>query len=116
MPDRSPLTRLTLLISILTLVSIFVAAWLLPQWRGAIFLLPAATVVIALILRYGPKWQVAALGKAATPQELFNAENEARRTLIQILGALGLCATIYFTAQGLLVTQQGQQVTQATAE
>jgi hypothetical protein len=116
MPDRRQLTRFTLLTTLTGLVAIFTAAWLLPQWRGAIFLLPAAAVVVGAALRYFPRWQVAALSKVATPKELFNSENEDRRTLIQILGALGLCATIYFTAQGLLVTQQGQQVTQATAE
>jgi hypothetical protein len=54
-----------------------------------------------------PKWQVASL-KNLTPAEQFNSENEARKTLSQILGGAALLVGLYFTWRSMRVAAEGQ--------
>jgi len=71
---------------------------------GAVFLL-------GLIIVRFPKWQVSYLrrsGRGTPVHEVFKAENEARRTLIQLLGGLFFFAGLIFTWLQLQATQDRQ--------
>ncbi len=52
-------------------------------------------VFAAVVLWYVPRWQVATLG--LTGSERFDKENEARRTLAQVLAGLFFLFTVFFT-------------------
>jgi hypothetical protein len=87
-------------------------------------------VIIFLVLWLIPRWQVAQLKKAngiiidpAEPsqaeestqlslKDIFNLENEARRTIAQIVGGLVFIVGLYFTAENLRITQEAANKTQ----
>lgn len=62
----------------------------------------AAFLLLALI--EVPRWQVADL--PGTDLDRFDAENEARKTLAQIIGGVGLVAGLYFTSLQVRETQR----------
>jgi predicted membrane metal-binding protein len=69
--------------------------------------LAAATLVVfllVLVLTEVPKWQAAC--QELTSQERFKAENEARKTLAEIVGGAALLVGLYFTWANLQVTQE----------
>src|SRR5262245_49902707 len=70
----------------------------------AIGLLGGGLVVLVLI--WLPKWQAAR--PELTPQARFEAENEARKTLAQIIGGAAVLAGLYFTWGTLEVSREGQ--------
>ena len=64
-------------------------------------------IVVLFALWTFPKWQVA-YTKNLTPEQRFDRENEARRTLAQVLGGGVLLIGIYFTWRQLRISQEGQ--------
>jgi len=76
----------------------------IPNQRFGIALLGSG-LLIAIVLQKGPKWQVAHL-KDLKPEELFQQENEARKTLAQIIGGILVLAGLYYTQDSLRVTQE----------
>jgi uncharacterized protein YjbI with pentapeptide repeats len=73
--------------------------------------LVAGTIVALTILWKVPQWQ-ARCAKSIEPKELFNSENEARKTLATILGGAVVFAGAYFTWRNVKLTQESV----ATAE
>ena len=61
-------------------------------------------VVLALI--WLPKWQAAR--PELTPQARFEVENDARKTLAEIVGGAALLMGLYFTWSSLEVSREGQ--------
>lgn len=72
----------------------------------AIALVPIA-VFLAVLLWFFPKWQVRSI-HGLDSKDRFDRENEARKTLSQILGGLILLIGFYFTWQNLLATKEDQ--------
>jgi Pentapeptide repeats (8 copies) len=81
-------------------------------WR----LIPTALALIAL-LTFGlaeiPRYQTHGLGDGLTPKERFESENDARRTLVQLLSGLGIVATVAIT---LYQTNQSRQASERTLD
>jgi uncharacterized protein YjbI with pentapeptide repeats len=85
-------------------------------------------------LWFVPKWQIASIKKrrdgststreqqiheaSADPEmeENFSLENEARKTLAQILGGVFLLLGLFFTAENLKITQENLEKTQKLTE
>lgn len=80
--------------------------WKLPVFRLTSAVLGICAFIIALLWQL-PKWQVRSIGGLET-KDRFDSENEARKTLSQILGGLALLIGFYFTWQNLVLTRQGQ--------
>ena len=71
--------------------------------HGRVILGVAAVAVLFAIVWFGPRAQVAAVsGKE------FAAENEARRTLVQLLGGLALLAGLWLTLRQVRASESGQ--------
>jgi len=68
-------------------------------------------IIMFFILRNIPKWQVRNRG-IDDDKDLFEAENEARRTLAQIIGGAVILFGLYFTWQTVKSTQQIVSATQ----
>jgi uncharacterized protein YjbI with pentapeptide repeats len=70
-------------------------------------------VITILILWLGPKLQVSSLRKVALqPTERFTLENEARKTIAEILGGAAIIIGLYFTWGTLSVSQQALTISQ----
>jgi uncharacterized protein YjbI with pentapeptide repeats len=65
---------------------------------------------IGLILWIVPAWQVAKL-QGLDNKHLFDKENEARKTIAQILGGLALLIGIYFTWRRITATEKSLEIT-----
>lgn len=76
------------------------------SWQTVSFWLLAAAgvAVVVLVLLYWPKKQVAHL-KSIEPEKFFEAENEARRTLVQLVGGVFVLIGLFFTWMNLHQTQ-----------
>ena len=96
-----------------------VVFWLVASYRGEEFrpylYIIGAGFLIFILLWIVPKWQVAHLVGAAEKKDVFSMENEARKTVAQILGGALLLLGVYYTAQNfnhanrvLEATQEGQ--------
>jgi hypothetical protein len=109
----------------LTLLAVVGGLWLfsapIAQWsRSALGeYLPAVAisgcfvVVAAVVLIWIPRRQAAL--PHLTPQARFEVENEARRTLAQIIGGLAVIAGLVFAWENLRATQENLRITQETA-
>lgn len=65
----------------------------------------AGLVAILFLIIYAPRKQVAHL-KDVEPADYFEAENEARRTLVQIVGGIFVVAGLFFTWTNMDLTQR----------
>jgi uncharacterized protein YjbI with pentapeptide repeats len=88
---------------------VLMALWSVP-------LVWALGVDLAILLLWRlPKWQ-AGYASTMTEQERFERENEARKTLAQIVGGAAVLAGLYFTSVNLQITQttamRNQEITQ----
>jgi uncharacterized protein YjbI with pentapeptide repeats len=81
--------------------------WITAAHIGTAILLVASSIFLILLLWQFPRWQVRSI-IGLDSKDRFNLENEARKTLSQILGGLILLAGFYFTWQNLVVTRQNQ--------
>ena len=72
-----------------------------------VFLLILTAVLVTAALWWLPKFQIKGL-VGVDPKEVFDRENEARKTLAQIVGAVFLLAGLYSSLQTLRVQEQGQ--------
>ena len=114
-----------LILGPLALLAITVILWNFPVWRLTAFAVLqrnlllvgvlGGSLAILVLLWVGPKWQAARLnplgGPQLTPRERFDVENEARKTLLQIVGGIGVAAVfagLYFTWKTLEINQEGQ--------
>jgi hypothetical protein len=89
--------------------TVYVLGWIL------LVLVSLCVISIALLfLWHIPRWQTKHL-HASTPHELFELENEARRTFAQILGGLLLLFSLYFTWDNFKQTQESTQRSIAVA-
>lgn len=64
-----------------------------------------AALIAGLIVWLMPKWQVAKL-QSLGAAELFEQENEARRTMAQIVGGIVILAGLYYTSENLKNAQR----------
>ncbi|MDQ2844558.1 MAG: pentapeptide repeat-containing protein [Acidobacteriota bacterium] len=71
-------------------------------------LLPAAIAALALII-YVPHWQAKRV-QHLDEKERFDRENEARKTIIQLIGGLAVLVTLYGTTETLRIGQQQLRV------
>jgi hypothetical protein len=92
------------LVSIAVFTTLVIAFIKMPNGRFAISLLGAGLLVTIILLK-GPKWQLANL-KGLTPDQLFDKENEARKTLAQIIGGILVLAGLYYTQDNIRITQE----------
>ena len=72
-------------------------------------LLIASGLVLLFVLIYVPRWQTRRLA-ASAPNERFDRENEARKTIAQVIGGLAVLTTLYFTSETLSLSQQQLRV------
>jgi hypothetical protein len=112
MPDPERTALLQLLASAL-LIGLTGAAWLWPEYRFLICV-AAGTLLGILALWLVPKWQVARL-KLMDPRDLFQQENEARKTLAQVIGGILVLAGLYYTNENIKITQNAADQTQRAA-
>ena len=106
----------TLGVAILTVALAFVLRKF-PFLRLATALVATSVFLIVLLWLF-PKWQVRSI-VGLDSRDRFDRENEARKTLSQILGGLILLIGFYFTWQNLKATQENLEATkhsQAKAE
>jgi uncharacterized protein YjbI with pentapeptide repeats len=80
----------------------FDAAAFLREHVLAVAIAGGGLVVLALI--WLPKWQAAR--PELTPEARFEAENEARKTLAEIIGGAAVLAGLLFTWENLRITQE----------
>jgi hypothetical protein len=78
-----------------------------PSYVSTSALLVAVGILLILLLWLFPKWQVRSI-VGLDSKDRFDRENEARKTLSQIVGGLVLLIGFYFTWQNLIATQENQ--------
>jgi hypothetical protein len=71
-------------------------------------------LIASLLLWLVPKWQVSGLG-SLKPDAFFQQENEARRTLAQIIGGAVVLAGLYYTSENVKLAQKSTDETQKAA-
>jgi pentapeptide repeat protein len=104
------LTLLT--VAIANIVSII---WLPKASNGRLAIgIVSAALVASLVLWLVPKWQVRVL-TSLKPNELFEHENEARKTLAQILGGIVVLAGLYYTSENIKIAQRAADEAQRAA-
>src|SRR5262249_21472271 len=75
---------------------------------GAVAIL-VTIIIVGIVLHFIPKRRAAAVAEtnaSIKPDELFKIENEARKTLSQIIGGIVLIIGLLFTGVNLAVTQR----------
>jgi hypothetical protein len=85
-----------------------VAAGASVYWQFVPFVLVAIVLLVEI-----PRRQVARLDGSAAQKERFESENEARRTVVQLLSGLGIVATVAIT---LYQTNQSRQASERTLD
>jgi hypothetical protein len=116
-PEKSesrPASRLRLLSLVTSVLMVFVAtAWVRPAYRFPISV-AVGTFFGLLTLWLGPKWQVAHL-RSLAPADLFEQENEARKTLAQIIGGVLVLAGLYYTNENIEIARNAADQTHKAA-
>jgi hypothetical protein len=113
-----------MILAVLVLLAIVVVLWIfsapIVQWSrpaqsfdavaflgGHLFIVAiVGSCLLVLALIWLPKWQAAR--PELTPQAQFEVENNARKTLAEIVGGAALLAGLYFTWSSLEVSREGQ--------
>src|SRR5262249_32770640 len=90
-------------------ISAFVSVRLSPL--SFVHLMLAAATLSALAIWLIPKWQTRHL-RGESAKDRFELENDARKTVAQILGGVALLTGLYFTAETLRVSQETLRGTQ----
>src|SRR5437016_5215049 len=72
-----------------------------------IVILGAASILSLVIVWKVPQWQVRKLG-IPEPTARFTSENEARKTIAQIIAGIAILGGFYSAQRQLAVTQEGQ--------
>ncbi len=89
--------------------------WNFPAWGLPCAIVNVGVLLVILLWQF-PKWQVSSVA-GLEAKERFDRENEARRTLSQIVGGLALLIGFYFTWQNLELTKRNQaEADKATQE
>ena len=102
-----------LLLSLSMVLLLAMVAWRWPASRLVIGAL-GGTLVALLMLWLIPKWQVAHL-TSLQPSDLFEQENEARKTLAQIVGGILVLAGLYYTNENIKISQRSAEDAQRSA-
>lgn len=102
-----------ILVTILLALALTFALRRLPTLRIP-FTVAAISVFLVVLLWLFPKWQVRSV-VGLDSKDRFDCENEARKTLSQILGGLVLLIGFYFTWQNLQLTRDSQRETERIA-
>jgi type VI protein secretion system component VasK len=106
--------RLLSLLGVCVLLLAFAIPYLFPQWEvytaqflrtHRLFIGALLLIMIFLLLWKYPQWQVAAVRDR---KDRIDLESKSRQTLAQIVGGAVLLVGLYFTAQTLRTTQEGQ--------
>lgn len=79
----------------------------IPSRQPLVLILGAASILSILILWKIPQWQVRGLG-TLEPTARFTSENEARKTIAQIIAGVAILGGFYSAQRQLAVTQEGQ--------
>ncbi len=121
-------TLALVLMAVVLVLAVALGFWKFSSWQSAIALpfrnfpswwLPATfvatTILLLLFLWHFPKWQVRSIAHLEA-KERFDRENEARKTLSQIVGGLVLLIGFYFTWQNLELTRESQTDAQKAAQ
>jgi hypothetical protein len=87
--------------------TVFIAVVLFRNQQTFLLLLLFVAVVVVLLLWKVPQWQVARSG-AVTDDNRFDRENEARKTLAQIIGGGFVLAGLYSSVQTFDLAREGQ--------
>jgi hypothetical protein len=87
----------------------------IPQPLGLKLSVLVGSLFALFILWKWPKWQVESVSQC-TPQERFQLENEARKTLAEVIGGLVLISGLFFTWRSLEATQENLNLSHASAE
>jgi hypothetical protein len=117
------LSRWTMLVAV-ALAVVGVASWLWSRdaglWQAALdfffardavaLLLIVGTVTAILLVWLVPKWQIRRV--SSSPERQLELENEARKTVAQIVGGAAFLIGLYFTAQTLRIGQESLRVNQ----
>lgn len=75
--------------------------------HNLIWIIPICTLILIAILVFIPKLQVRGSG-ITDSEKHFNTENEARKTLAQIIGGAAILMGLFFTWKTLQVDKEGQ--------
>jgi hypothetical protein len=75
----------------------------------------AVMLAVLTALWWVPKRQVAYL-KSLTPEQLFDRENEARKTLAQIMGGIVVLLGAYYTWRSVQQTERAQRASEDNAQ
>jgi hypothetical protein len=100
---RHLLMTLVALVLLTVLGGLWIPSAPITRW---VRIVGSLVVLAVAALIWIPKCQVARLH--LTSQERFTAENEARKTLAQIIGGAAVLAGLYFTWSSLEVSREGQ--------
>lgn len=87
-------------------VAVIAALGITPWWSSVVAGAVLGTVLIINALWWIPLRQARRFRGQATEKELFDVENEARRTLVQLVSGLGIVATIAVTLYQTNETRQ----------
>ena len=79
----------------------------IPSEQPLIVILGAASILSLLVLWKIPQWQVRSLG-TLEPAARFTSENEARKTIAQVIAGVAILGGFYSAQRQLAVTQEGQ--------
>ncbi len=80
---------------------------------GLIAILTAISVLLLAAVWFLPKWQ-ASRSAGTTPDNGFERENEARKTIAQIVGGIVLLAGLYSSSRTLALQTEATQIQGAT--
>jgi len=105
--DRFAGSILVSCLVVLAILSLLVLGSSLPRWLRISLSAVVVGIPLLVALYELPKLQIAQLG-GLRPQERFEYENEARKTLAQIIAGGALLLGLYFTWRQLTITQEGQ--------
>jgi len=95
------------------LMATFIALVRYPDQRFAV-VISVSGLIAGLIVWLVPKWQVVKL-RSLSPGDLFEQENEARRTISQIVGGIIILAGLYYTSENLKTAQRAASQAETSA-
>ena len=96
---RMPRQRTIALSITVAVISVFLSLWLIPKWQ-----------VSSYRTNFIDKhyWMLSPSERTQLDREMLKAENDARVTLAQILGGIGLLSGLYFTWRNLRINEDGK--------
>lgn len=112
-PSESEISFRWLWLPAAALLVLSILFLVMPSERFVVSII-AVALIVSIVLWLGPKWQVRHLNKLE-PEELFQQENEARKTLAQIIGGIIVLGGLYYTGENIEIAQQSASEAQQSA-